>query len=81
MKAWADSEPHAPANDWYKDFGSFLLCGTGEYPKTVTEERHEAVRECALNECGGSCNEDLCVGRGTGNRERRFNDERCRVFG
>ncbi len=20
---------------WYKDFGSFVLCGTGEYPKTV----------------------------------------------
>ena len=24
-----------PDGDWYKDFGSFLLCGSGEYPKTV----------------------------------------------
>jgi hypothetical protein len=28
------SEPFAPEGDWYKDFGSFKLCGRGEYPKT-----------------------------------------------
>jgi hypothetical protein len=27
--------PNAPDGDWYKDFGSFKLCGTGELPKTV----------------------------------------------
>jgi len=26
--------PLAPAGDWYKEFGSFKLCGSGEYPKT-----------------------------------------------
>ena len=24
--------------DWYKDFGSFILCGTGKFPKTVLEK-------------------------------------------
>ena len=23
-----------PEGDWYKDFGSFKICGTGSYPKT-----------------------------------------------
>ena len=27
-------EPNAPEGDWYKDFGSFKLCGSGEYPTT-----------------------------------------------
>ena len=29
------AEPQAPEGDWYKDFDSFKLCGSGEYPKTV----------------------------------------------
>jgi hypothetical protein len=28
----------APAGDWYKDFGTFILCGSGEFPKTVLEK-------------------------------------------
>ncbi len=35
LQVWVKSEPHAPEGDWYKDFGSFKLCGSGEYPKTV----------------------------------------------
>ena len=35
LQAWVKSEPHAPDGDWYKDFGSFKLCGSGEYPRTV----------------------------------------------
>jgi hypothetical protein len=35
LQAWVRSEPQAPEGDWYKDFGSFTLCGSGEYPKTV----------------------------------------------
>jgi hypothetical protein len=35
LKNWVDTEPDAPDGDWYKDFGSFILCGTGQYPKTV----------------------------------------------
>jgi hypothetical protein len=29
-KLWRESEPEAPAGAWYKDFGSFKLCGEGE---------------------------------------------------
>ncbi len=35
LQAWVKSEPDAPDGDWYKDFGSFILCGSGEYPRTV----------------------------------------------
>jgi hypothetical protein len=34
-KKWFKSERCAPECDWYKDFGSFKLCGSGEYPRTV----------------------------------------------
>jgi hypothetical protein len=35
LQECVQSEPMAPEGDWYKDFGSFKLCGSGEYPKTV----------------------------------------------
>jgi hypothetical protein len=35
LQAWVKTEPVAPDGDWFKDFGSFILCGTGELPKTV----------------------------------------------
>ena len=34
LKLWRESEPEAPEGAWYKDFGSFKICGEGEYPKT-----------------------------------------------
>jgi hypothetical protein len=34
LKLWRESEPEAPEGSWYKDFGSFKICGEGEYPKT-----------------------------------------------
>ncbi len=34
LKLWRESEPEAPEGPWYKDFGSFKLCGEGRYPKT-----------------------------------------------
>jgi hypothetical protein len=34
LQAWVRAGPQAPDGDWYKDFGSFKLCGSGEYPKT-----------------------------------------------
>ena len=42
LQAWVTTGPEAPKDDWYKDFGSFLLCGTGELPKTGSSKRHEA---------------------------------------
>jgi hypothetical protein len=32
------TNPLAPDGDWYKDFGSFLLCGSGKLPETVLEK-------------------------------------------
>lgn len=34
LKLWRESEPEAPDGVWYKDFGSFKLCGEGEFPRT-----------------------------------------------
>ena len=34
LKLWRESEPQAPEGLWYKDLGSFKLCGEGKYPKT-----------------------------------------------
>ena len=34
LKQWREFEPEAPDGPWYKDFGSFKVCGEGKYPKT-----------------------------------------------
>ncbi len=34
LKLWRETEPDAPEGDWYKDFGSFKICGHGRFPKT-----------------------------------------------
>ncbi len=34
LKLWRESEPVAPDGPWYKDFGSFKICGNGRFPKT-----------------------------------------------
>ena len=34
LKVWRESEPDAPEGPWFKDFGSFKICGEGKYPKT-----------------------------------------------
>lgn len=34
LRQWLASGPIVPAGPWYKDFGSFKLCGEGAWPKT-----------------------------------------------
>ena len=34
LRLWIESKPEVPDGDWYKDFGSFKICGQGPYPKT-----------------------------------------------
>jgi hypothetical protein len=34
LKVWRESEPDAPEGHWFKDFGSFKICGEGKYPRT-----------------------------------------------
>jgi len=34
LKLWREGGPDAPEGPWYKDFGSFKICGEGRFPKT-----------------------------------------------
>lgn len=34
LRLWMEMRPEVPEGPWYKDFGSFKLCGEGKYPKT-----------------------------------------------
>jgi hypothetical protein len=34
LRLWIATQPDVPDGDWYKDFGSFKICGRGSYPKT-----------------------------------------------
>jgi hypothetical protein len=34
LRLWIESKPEVPEGDWYKDFGSFKICGQGSPPKT-----------------------------------------------
>jgi hypothetical protein len=34
LRLWIETRPQVPEGDWYKDFGSFKICGRGSYPKT-----------------------------------------------
>jgi len=34
LMEWRKSAPDAPDGPWYKDFGSFKVCGEGRFPKT-----------------------------------------------
>ena len=33
LRAWIESEPQVPEEDWYKDFGSFKICGKATSPR------------------------------------------------
>ncbi|MEN6536095.1 MAG: hypothetical protein ABFD89_20710 [Bryobacteraceae bacterium] len=34
LRLWIETRPEVPEGDWYKDFGSFKICGQGSLPKT-----------------------------------------------
>ena len=34
LRLWIDTNPEVPEDDWYKDFGSFKICGRGALAKT-----------------------------------------------
>ena len=34
LRIWMESDPEVPEGRWYRDFGSFKLCGEGKHPKT-----------------------------------------------
>lgn len=43
LRLWIDSHPEVPGGDWYKDFGSFKICGNGSLPKTFLLRGHIAM--------------------------------------
>jgi len=47
LRLWVDTRPEMPEGDWYKDFGSFKICGSGSYPKKFLL-RGQAARGAAL---------------------------------
>jgi len=34
LRLWIEEKPEVPKGEWFKDFGSFKICGTGGLPKT-----------------------------------------------
>jgi len=45
LRLWIETKPEVPEGQWYKDFGSFKLCGEGKYPKTFLQRGQTAVGE------------------------------------
>ncbi len=47
LELWRESEPEAPDGPWYKDFGSFKICGEGEFPRTsLLKGKRQQGRHC-----------------------------------
>jgi hypothetical protein len=47
LRRLVESKPIVPEGDWYKDFGSFKICGHGAFPKTFLL-RCQAAKGTAL---------------------------------
>ena len=45
LRIWIESKPVVPEGRWYKNFGSFKLCGEGKYPKTFLLASQSATGE------------------------------------
>jgi hypothetical protein len=45
LKLWRESDPEAPEGEWFKDFGSFKICGAGRFPKTFLLRGQPATGE------------------------------------
>ena len=43
LRVWMETKPEVPDGRWYKDFGSFKLCGEGKYPKTFLLQGQAAL--------------------------------------
>ena len=35
LRLWVETRPEVPEGEWYKDFRSFKICGSGSHPKNV----------------------------------------------
>jgi len=43
LRVWIETKPNVPDGLWFKNFGSFKLCGEGKYPKTFLLGRQLAT--------------------------------------
>jgi len=43
LRLWIESRPDVREGLWYKDFGSFKICGEGQFPKTFLLRRQAAT--------------------------------------
>ncbi|MBM3734619.1 MAG: hypothetical protein FJW39_02440 [Acidobacteria bacterium] len=34
LRLWTETQPEVPEGEWYKDFGTFKICGRGSLAKT-----------------------------------------------
>ncbi|MBM3788153.1 MAG: hypothetical protein FJW30_27755 [Acidobacteria bacterium] len=34
LRLWTETRPEVPEGEWYKDFGTFKICGRGSLAKT-----------------------------------------------
>ena len=42
LRLWIETQPEVPEGDWYKDFGSFKICGRSALAKTFLLRGHIA---------------------------------------
>lgn len=40
LRLWVELQPIVPESDWFKDFGSFKICGSGPSIKTFLLRAH-----------------------------------------
>lgn len=45
LRLWIESQPEVPEGAWYKDFGSFKICGEGPFPNTFLSKGQAAKGE------------------------------------
>ena len=48
LRLWVDSKPEVPEGDWFKDFGSFKICGRGSFPKNFSTARSSGQGKSCL---------------------------------
>ncbi len=53
LRQWVQSAPTVPSGPWFKDFGSFKLCGEGPLPKIFLRPG-QAARGRRLAPCRGT---------------------------
>lgn len=45
LRLWTETQPEVPEGEWYKDFGTFKICGRGSLAKTFLVRGQSAKGE------------------------------------